>query len=1094
MKRFIYLILCLLMPVVGAWGATVTDLSDWNGNTYGKLTVDGTSAVIEFYDNTTVNTNFNTEPITQVMKDLTEVKVKGTIPNSVKDFFNVNQHGHGFSKCQRMDFSEATENIPTDISQHENVTSVILPEGSSLNSITLPNPKPHQSDLYVIVANDGDSEHPVDVLVKKGTAWASDPLIEDASYINVYDTDGTTYLESDEVTALQQTKIVNGEGTIVTVEDLTINANTEDEAAVLDNFLNVEKKMIKNLTVTGELEDLTLFDGVEVKKDVDFSGITNSDLSTLKLPDTSGTISLPGGSYKNGVITLADGYTNAQLSNILAALSNSGKSVSEIVFPGGSTFNTSTKALEVTTADEDSNKLGSIADAIRGAGYTIESVKLEKYGTSWSNNKMTASSSLTDEEVASQKALLESAGFTVNSTKVTNYPDIEITKNGNTVTITSYRAGALDDLFKNEHNNDPEAQAYKQLLQENSQGAEGSTLVLVGPFKKPDLDKLKNNNYNKFETVDMSNATFDNANEAVFTYFDANTLKKAYMSNDPKVTTITEQCFQNMNKLEELHIGGSVTSIPAQRIPTSIKKVYSSNSVTEIEDAAFLNYTNLELFDFGSDPHVTRIGEDAFNKTALSGDLIIPNSVERIELRAFKAVSGISSITIQEGSNLEYIGSEAFRMDDNFNLKNVYVYAEKEIECDENAWDFYATDGQTQMATVRTRLHYPPSMYYWYVGDWKSQVNGGRIEGHDDLLNLRNAVDDADGDGYFNGVEITPKTKIGWQKFISSGIPVTFDMDWRTYSDIVDLKVPEYDSRVADVYIVCGYQDGKAVLKQMKENDIIPAGTGLVIHHYVTNQQNGGVLFFPHVTPQEASQAISEDPNALKPYRFVSEGDKRGVAGQEEWNTDDWAFAQGMNYVGIETRDYVSDGQSYHNYLEAIHCMGVERAIYNAENGNYINYNTLEMKAYKGQKVTYRNFFFGNGKKLQASMTAGSIGSGKDWNAESDGEMEWGFFRCVTDMYAVNSKAFLHYPANVFTQSHTTSPGTITEGVVSNAKSMGLFIIDEINVSGITTGIKTVNDKDDSMDDSYYTLQGVRVSTPAQNGIYIHKGKKIVVK
>ena len=1098
MKKVIYLIVCLLMPVVWAWGATVTDLSDWNGNTYGKLTVDGTSAIIEFYDNTTVNTNFNTEPITQVMKDLTEVKVKGTIPNSVNQFFNVDKNGHGFTNCQRMDFSKATENVPTDISRHENVTSVILPEGSSLNSITLPNPKPHQSDLYVIVANDGDSEHPLDVLVKKGTAWASDPFTEDASYINVYDADGTTPLNSDEVTALQQTKVVNGVGTVVAVEDLTINADTEDEGTVLNNFLD-SGKMIKNLTVTGGLSDLTLFDGVNVKKDVDFSGITNSDLSTLKLPTTTGTISLPGGSYKNGVITLADGYTDAQLNNIFAALSNSGKSVSEIVFPGGSTFNTSTNALEVTTADEDGGKFGAIADAIRGAGYTIESVKLEKYGTSWSNNIMTLAKTHADQE-ESQEELLVNAGFPVNDKKVTNFPDIEISEKNGVVTITSYRAGALEDLFKNENNNDEEAIAYKQILQ-NNQG-EGHKLVLVGPFKGPDLNKLKEKNYNSFETVDMSNATFNNANDAKFTYFDANMLKTAYMSNDPKVTTITEDCFRNMNNIQKLYVGESVTEIPDTRFQdkSSLQYVYIPNSVRTIGKSAFQNCTNLSKVEYGDNPTLSIIDVSAFEKTAITGVLEIPNSVTRIEAKAFKGCLEITSIVINKDSNLEYIGEETFRMDDSsFKLKDVYVYAEKEIECHSEAWDYYATDGQTVMSTVRTRLHYPPAYYSWYVGDWKADMNGGKIEGHDDLLNLRNAVDrgtfTAD-DGTTKSV--TPKGQIGWQKFISSGIPVTFDMDWRTYSDIVDLKVPEYASRVADVYIVCGYQDGKAVLKQMKENDIIPAGTGLVIHHYVTNQQNGGVLFFPHVTPQEASAAVAENPDALKPYRFVSDGDKRGSAGESEWNKDEYAFAKGMNYVGIETRDYVCDGKSYHNYLEAIHCMGVKRAIYNAENGNYIDYNTLEMKAYSGQKVTYRNFFFGNGEKLQASMNAGSIGSGKDWDANTDGKMGWGFFRCMTDMYAINSKAFLHYPADVFTQSHSASPGTtITEGVIASAKTFdNMILLDEdySSPSSIATGITTVNHEATIKNEGFYTIQGVKVSTPIKNGLYIHNGKKYVVK
>lgn len=1100
MKKFLSLFVLLLMPVVGVWAATVTDLYDYGNNKVGEISIEGTSAVITFTV-TDVSALANTNDINNLVSSLTDVKVVGVLPSNVADMFN--NGGWGFQNCQRMDFSETTAGTPTSVQQNNSVKAIILPSGSSLTSITTQGGP--QGIEYIIVANSGDAEgSELEVYVKKdnSTSWASDPYVEDASYINVYKVEpngNTSYLESDEVTALQQTKIVNGDGTIVTVEDLTIDADTEDEETVLSDFLD-SGKLIKNLTVTGELADLTLFDDVDVMKNVDFSGITNSDLSTLKLPNTTGTISLPGGSYKDGIVTLSSDYTEAQLTNILAALENSGLNVNSIVFPGGSTFNTSTNALQVSKADEDAGNLSTIANQLRTEGYTIDSVKLEKYGTSWSDNKMTLASTYSAQEV-SQKALLENAGFTVTSTKVTNFPDIEITVDDDgVVTITSYREGALDELFKPDYNNDPEAQAYKQLLNDN-QGA-GSELVLVGPFKGPDLDKLKEKNYNSYETVDMRNATFSNANDAKFTYFNASTLKTAYMSNDPGVTTITEQCLQNMNALEELHIGGSVTSIPANRVPNSIKKVYSSNSVTEIEDNAFLNHTNLELFDFGSDPHVTRIGEDAFNSTALTGNLIIPNSVERIELRAFKGVSGISAITIQEDSQLDYIGNEAFRMDNNFNLKNVYVYAEKEIECHENAWDFYATDGQTQMATVRTRLHYPPSMYYWYVGDWKSQVNGGRIEGHEDLLNLRNAVDYGsitlgDGDDAVT-VTVTPKGQIGWQKFISTGIPVTADTEWRTYSDIVNLKVPEDAEedvdKVADVYIVCDYVNGEAVLKQMTPGDIIPAGTGLVIRHYITDTQYGGLLMFPHLTAEEEAALT---PEQKLPYRFVIDGDKRGSAGNnaDGWNTEEWKDSP---YVNIQTRDYTPTGEStsYHNYLEAIYTHGEKRAIYNAENGYYVDYNTLVMARKSGQTVTYRNFFFGNGVKLKEAMQAGSIVKGEDFDYDTDGTREWGFFRCISDMYGISSKAFLHYPASIFTANHGGSMLASDGTSQINAKEMGMFLIgyDSFgNGSGIATGINDVM-SNQTIEEGYYTIQGVKVSAPVQNGIYIHNGKKVVVK
>ena len=43
-----------------------------------------------------------------------------------------------------------------------------------------------------------------------------------------------------------------------------------------------------------------------------------------------------------------------------------------------------------------------------------------------------------------------------------------------------------------------------------------------------------------------------------------------------------------------------------------------------------------------------------------------------------------------------------------------------------------------------------------------------------------------------------------------------------------------------------------------------------------------------------------------------------------------------------------------------------------------------------------------------------------------------------------------------------------------------------------TTGISVIPQTKPA-DDAYYTLQGVRVAAPTK-GIYIHKGKKIIVK
>jgi hypothetical protein len=958
--------------------------------------MDGDKATIEFTGNGNT-TNFDKNALNGNFTSIKDVKVIGSIPTNFEtDLFN--NQGHKFSACERVDFSEASGAIHTQF--HNNVKGVVLPSGKSFNYVT-------QGGSYVIIANTGDSEeNAVQVCVKSGTDWASDPAVDDASYLKVYGSDGTTYLESAEVTALQSTKWVNETGTVISVEDLTIHADSEDETAVLNQFLNVDNKLIKNLTVDGELADLTMFDGVEVKKDVDFSGITNSDLSALKLPNTTGTISLPGGTYQNGTVTLDATYTQDQLSNILAALSNSGCAVNTIAFAGGSTFNCNTNELEVSTADEDGGKLATIASDLRAAGKAIDSVRLEKYGTSWSDNKMILSSDHSDQEVT-QKALLEDACFTVSTTKVTKYPDVEVTVDENgVVTVKSFREGALKEMLEA---SDDEANSYKALITADTAKGEGSKLVLEGAFKAEDLNKLTSLN-NATESVDMSNTTFSNAADAVFTYWDNTKLKEGKISSTPNLTAVSTTIFQNMKAL------------------TSVS--FPSN-ITKIEDTAFQGFSNLTNVDWGTDCNIEIIGEQAFNGTNLTDTLRIPNSVKTIKTQAFKDNNNITTLIFDEGSQIEYIGFEAFAQAQNTSgkLKDVFVNVKKQIECAKQAFDKFHTAAQTNVGTVTTRLHYPAEFYEYYVGSYKETlwdqnldyVENGETK-HTYGVITQKIIDDS-----FSGASN------GWQEFLSSGIPVGEGSLYRTYSDEVSHLVP--DEHKLQIYLVHDYSkaDNLAYCVQMKEGDMIPAKTGFIIHSTVV-----ATIYLPH------SKALGT------PY-----------------NHED--YPQNTYKKGGE-------GDGWNNYLKPI-------------NGK-LHIDNVEIV---DGKKTYRNYFFNNGKTAESRK-------GPDWKADYE-KTGWGFFRAATWDYEVWNKAFLHLPVEMTEASSTVinDSGVLPQdqgGSATTAKSFGIYIIDPIEFEeelGVATSLNSIAENMTS-DDAYYTLQGVKVDNPTVKGIYIHNGKKVLVR
>ena len=63
---------------------------------------------------------------------------------------------------------------------------------------------------------------------------------------------------------------------------------------------------------------------------------------------------------------------------------------------------------------------------------------------------------------------------------------------------------------------------------------------------------------------------------------------------------------------------------------------------------------------------------------------------------------------------------------------------------------------------------------------------------------------------------------------------------------------------------------------------------------------------------------------------------------------------------------------------------------------------------------------------------------------------------------------------------------------VTGEKSGGKYLVKDVTT---TMGVEDVaTDRPTLSDDHYYTLSGQRVTPPLRRGIYLHKGKKIMVK
>lgn len=107
-----------------------------------------------------------------------------------------------------------------------------------------------------------------------------------------------------------------------------------------------------------------------------------------------------------------------------------------------------------------------------------------------------------------------------------------------------------------------------------------------------------------------------------------------------------------------------------------------------------------------------------------------------------------------------------------------------------------------------------------------------------------------------------------------------------------------------------------------------------------------------------------------------------------------------------------------------------------------------------------------------------------------------GFFRLIN--YVGNNKAFLQYGTDVIANNAQafgqTTDQVQLEGATMNSKLALVFEGFNDFDDSETTGIKdTITEVGNNGDNSYYNLQGIKVATPVK-GIYIHNGKKVVIK
>ena len=185
-----------------------------------------------------------------------------------------------------------------------------------------------------------------------------------------------------------------------------------------------------------------------------------------------------------------------------------------------------------------------------------------------------------------------------------------------------------------------------------------------------------------------------------------------------------------------------------------------------------------------------------------------------------------------------------------------------------------------------------------------------------------------------------------------------------------------------------------------------------------------------------------------------------------------WTFKSYTPEAGETKYKNIPDTKDkYHNYL-------VGKLVDTPVNASEFN---------KENVRTHRNFFFNYLKN-----------SGYYKEGDTD---YLGFFRIKTGKSTcIANHAYLSLPTDVLAWNGQTFGQVMDEYEAkgdqhaSLTKGMRIVFSDGSDwVEDVPTSITTIKDKNRVFDNYYYTLQGVRVEKPLK-GIYIHNGKKVVIK
>ena len=298
-------------------------------------------------------------------------------------------------------------------------------------------------------------------------------------------------------------------------------------------------------------------------------------------------------------------------------------------------------------------------------------------------------------------------------------------------------------------------------------------------------------------------------------------------------------------------------------------------------------------------------------------------------------------------------------------------------------------------------------------------------------------------------------------------IPVTAHMGklLRTYTSAVDVVPVDANVLIyaaqsyqknTDKTPVAGDETGTVKLYRLK---FIPANQGVVLYSPNSPLGNGTPTKL-EVVPAYSATVNRYSSNA---FDYVEGWAKPETKKEQIW----------VNQVKHE-----NDGEKWNNYLMPV----------------LTDTKVTQFSYDENNKWSGRIFAF-NRYSLTDAGKANGVESDDITNEDPSKRDYYSFFRAAGTVKA--SYSYLVLPKDIMTgngqildENHDTAN---KEDINNFAKSMAWFEDIDAPMDNETTGISELKNNTSNADAAYYTLQGVKVVKPVK-GIYIHQGKKVIVK